>query len=422
MKLFEVLGRVKGSAEDLRLARMAAMVALPVAPLAALLAGEFRLSLLIAAIAVSGVAFLAPRASETARPLLISLALVGHCILFTAALSGHPWQIDTHMAYFAALAIVATMGSVMALLLAVVVTAVHHLSLGLLLPALVFPSSDMLGNVARTMLHAAIVLAEAGVLLLAMLARAKAQAEIEESRLQLSASVEDAKAAQDAAEAAQARAERAAEQIRSEGMRAASAVEQVASAARIAADHAGDSQQLVSRMRREAEESQATVRRTVEAMGAIRESAQGISAIVELIDEIARRTDLLALNAAVESARAGEAGRGFAVVANEVRKLAHQSADATTRIRELVSSSGRRVEEGAELVTQAGEALLQIADAISDLDERMSEIAQGAADQSEGLAQVTVAIGRLDAFSDTGAAATQGARGAALDEMWKRAA
>lgn len=419
MKLIEVLGRVSGSADDLRLARMAAMVALPVAPAAAFLSGAGWLVLLVAAIAVSGVAWLAPRAAEGSRAPLIALALVGQCILFTAALAGHPWQIDTHMAYFAALAIVATMGSVPALLLAVVVTAVHHLSLGLLLPALVFPSSDILGNVMRTLLHAAIVLAEAGVLLLAMLARAKAQAEVDESRARLSETLNEAQAAREAAEVAQVQAERVAEQIREQGVRAASAVEQVASAARVAAENAGDSQQLVSRMRSEAEASQATVRRTVEAMGAIRESSQGISAIVELIDEIARRTDLLALNAAVESARAGEAGRGFAVVANEVRKLAQQSADATTRIRELVSSSGRRVEEGAELVKQAGEALLQIAGAISDLDDRMREIAAGAADQSEGLAQVTVAIGQLDAFSE----ATTGARSSReFDAMWKRAA
>lgn len=416
MKLIEALGRVSGSADDLRLARLAALVAMPVAPVAAFLAGNGGLALPVGAVAVSGVAWFAPRASEGSRASLIALALVGQCILFTAALAGHAWQIDTHMAYFAALAIVATMGSVPALLVAVAVTAVHHLLMGLLLPALVFPSSDMLGNLLRTLLHAGIVLAEAGVLLLAMMARAKAQMEVEEGRMRLSETLAEAQAARDAAEAARVRAERVSEQIREQGVRAASAVERVASAAREAAENAGDSQKLVSRMRSEAEASQATVQRTVEAMGAIRESSQGISAIVELIDEIARRTDLLALNAAVESARAGEAGRGFAVVANEVRKLAQQSADATTRIRELVSSSGRRAEEGVDLVAQAGEALLQIAGAISDLDDRMREIAEGAADQSSGLEQVTVAIGQLDAFSGASPA------GRSAEVRWKRAA
>lgn len=385
---------------DLRLARGAALAALPIAPLAALLTGQGVLALMVAALVVSGMAFLADRASPAARPLLVALALVGHCILFTAALSGHAWQIDAHMTYFAALAIVATMGSVPALVLAVAVTAVHHLTLGLLLPALVFPSTDMMGNVLRTLLHAAIVLAEAAVLLLAMMARARAQAEVEESRLRLSESVDAAQAARDAAERAREGAVRTAEQIREGGRRAAVAVEQVATAARVAAKNAEDSQQLVSDVRREAERSQDTVTRTVEAMGAIRESSDGITAIVELIDEIARRTDLLALNAAVESARAGEAGRGFAVVANEVRKLSQQSADATTRIRALVSTSGQRVQEGAALVEEAGTALLRIAEAISDLDTRMRDISESAADQSSGLAEVKVVIERLDAVSD----------------------
>lgn len=416
----QVSGAVGAASADMRAAWIAAMGALPVAPLAALLAGTGVVPVLIAAAVLSGIAALAGRAVAAARPLLVAFALVGHCILFTAALAGHPWQVDAHMSFFAVLAIVATMGSVPALVLAVGVTAVHHLALGLLVPAMIYPSADWAENLARTLLHAAVVVAEAAVLLLAMLVRARAQREVDEGRQRLSASVDEAQAARDAAERARESAVRTSDHIRDEGRRAATAVEQVAAAAEQAARHAADSRKLVSRVRDEAEQSQGTVKRTVEAMGAIRESSSGISAIVEMIDEIARRTDLLALNAAVESARAGEAGRGFAVVANEVRKLAQQSADATTRIRELVSSSGRRVEEGAKLVEEAGTALLRIAGAISDLDARMQEIAEGAAEQSSGLAQVNVAIGRLDAISEADSSAAQ--RAARRGQDWRRAA
>ncbi len=68
------------------------------------------------------------------------------------------------------------------------------------------------------------------------------------------------------------------------------------------------------------------------------ENSKAVNQIKVLTDNIlniTEQTNLLALNASIEAARAGESGRGFAVVASEIAKLATDSSEAATKIRQV---------------------------------------------------------------------------------------
>ncbi|HEX9081419.1 MAG TPA: methyl-accepting chemotaxis protein [Holophagaceae bacterium] len=73
----------------------------------------------------------------------------------------------------------------------------------------------------------------------------------------------------------------------------------------------------------------------------IHEKSLEIEQIVQLITEVADKTNLLALNAAIEAAHAGEAGKGFAVVAEEVRTLSENTKDAAASIAASIGAFGQ---------------------------------------------------------------------------------
>lgn len=136
--------------------------------------------------------------SAALRDYVISFCFIGHCILLTSALVGHPWQIDSHMLFFAALAMVSTLANPRALIFATVLVALHHISLSIFLPNLVFPGGAVTENLQRASAHAAVVLLETGVLLVNILKRATAETALEHERAALQEQTEIANQSRDA--------------------------------------------------------------------------------------------------------------------------------------------------------------------------------------------------------------------------------
>ena len=184
----------------------------------------------------------------------------------------------------------------------------------------------------------------------------------------------------------------------------AAALEQITATVRKTAEGAKETREVVVSAKGGAETGGQVVAQAMAAMGEIESSAQQISQIISVIDEIAFQTNLLALNAGVEAARAGDAGKGFAVVASEVRALAQRSADAAKEIKTLISDSTAKVGQGVKLVGETGQALERIVAEVGRINTLVEEIASAAQEQATGLAQVNVAVNQMDQVTQQNAA------------------
>lgn len=292
------------------------------------------------------------RRYDAAARLIVGTLAAIQPALAVYALTGHPWQMDSHMYFFVALSGLTLLYDWRPIALACAMIAAHHIVFQLAVPAWVFEGG---GNFGRVVFHAVAVLLEFAVLAylttqLVHLIEAQADARAQSDRF-----AADATARRDDAEAA------------------------------LTAMRAAESRERAERARRETSERDATAERRREMLAlatafqdSVAETVRDVTRAASDLDRSAHALNSLAHTASVELAAtahiASQASDTAGGLASGVRQLTASIVAIATSVDQQANLSG-----AARGVSRSGEnavrALAERANTITRFAESIQEIA-----------------------------------------------
>lgn len=179
--------------------------------------------------------------------------------------------------------------------------------------------------------------------------------------------------------------------------------------------------QVVSNQVQKMQDSKAATLKAAQIIEGLAEQAQNVAKIVDTIQAISNQTNLLALNAAIEAARAGEHGLGFSVVADEVRGLAEETAQATTKVGQIIefiqsnvkaavaemSVAEKAVQAQEQAVINTTQAFNQISSMVNVISEKVTTAVQENEANVRNLDLMLSTIENLSASAEEAAAGSE---------------
>jgi methyl-accepting chemotaxis protein len=169
------------------------------------------------------------------------------------------------------------------------------------------------------------------------------------------------------------------------------------------------------------EEIQKTNIETIDGVKLLGIKIESIWEVVNIINSIADQTKIIAFNAELEAAAAGEAGKNFRIVAGEVRRLADNTVNSTSQIKNKINEIQRssdslilasekgteRISEGVEISSKLREVFGDILHSAEVSASSSEQIVSSVKQQVSAFEQILLTLRQISAGIDDFASSTK---------------